>query len=190
MLFTAADSPRTMRIQGTYLTDDEVEKIVRFWRTAKPPEDVADHSAPTTTSAPATTSAPTSSHAAPSAVSHDLQPELDKVDRLPVYPREPVPHADEEPQVHPVDSDEPVAAMQPIAEYLSEGEQDELLPEAIRLVQQHRRASASLLQRRLRIGYSKASQLIDMLEQQGIVGPADEGRSREVLTPENTNLPK
>ena len=80
--------------------------------------------------------------------------------------------------------------MQPIAEYLSEGEQDELLPEAIRLVQQHRRASASLLQRRLRIGYSKASQLIDMLEQQGIVGPADEGRSREVLTPENTNLPQ
>jgi cob(I)alamin adenosyltransferase len=40
------------------------------------------------------------------------------------------------------------------------------LPEAIRLVQQHKRASASLLQRRLRIGYSKASQLIDMLEQQ------------------------
>ena len=190
MLFTAADSPRTMRIQGTYLTDDEVEKIVRFWRTAKPPEDVADHSAPTTTTAPVTAPAPTSSHAAPSAVSHDLQPELAKVDRLPVYPREPVPHADEEPQVHPVDSDEPVAGMQPIAEYLSEGEQDELLPEAIRLVQQHRRASASLLQRRLRIGYSKASQLIDMLEQQGIVGPADEGRSREVLTPENTNLPQ
>jgi len=126
----------------------------------------------------------------PVATSHDLQPELDKVDRLPVFPREPVPHADEEPQVHDADSDEPVAAMQPIAEYLSEGEQDALLPEAIRLVQQHRRASASLLQRRLRIGYSKASQLIDMLEQQGIVGPADEGRSREVLTPENTNLPQ
>jgi len=189
MLFTAADSPRTMRIQGTYLTDDEVEKIVRFWRTAKPPEDVAEQAHPTTTTTPVPAPAP-ANHAAPAAMSHDLQPELDKVDRLPVFPREPVPHADEEPQVHPVDSDEPVAAMQPIAEYLSEGEQDELLPEAIRLVQQHRRASASLLQRRLRIGYSKASQLIDMLEQQGIVGPADEGRSREVLTPENTNLPQ
>jgi S-DNA-T family DNA segregation ATPase FtsK/SpoIIIE len=177
-----------MRIQGTYLTDDEVEKIVRFWRTAKPPEDVAEQpQRPATTTTPASTPAPAptpTSQAVPATSSHDLQPELDKVDRLPVYPREPVPHADEEPQVHPVDSDEPVAAMQPIAEYLSEGEQDELLPEAIRLVQQHRRASASLLQRRLRIGYSKASQLIDMLEQQGIVGPADEGRSREVLTPE------
>ncbi|MFN5933618.1 MAG: DNA translocase FtsK, partial [Roseiflexaceae bacterium] len=98
----------------------------------------------------------------------------------PVFPREPVPHADEQP-VAPSDSDEPVDSMQPIAEFLSAGEQDALLPEAIKLVQQHRRASASLLQRRLRIGYSKASQLIDMLEQQGFVGPADDGRSREVL---------
>ena len=67
------------------------------------------------------------------------------------------------------------------AEFLSVDEQDELLPAAIKLVKQHQRASASLLQRRLRIGYSKAAQLIDLLEQQGIVGPADEGRSREVL---------
>ena len=55
------------------------------------------------------------------------------------------------------------------------------LPEAIKLVKQHQRASASLLQRRLRIGYSKAAQLIDLLEQQGVVGPAEDGRSREVL---------
>lgn len=186
MLFTAADSPRTMRIQGTYLTDDEVEKIVRFWRTAKPPKDVSEEQ-PTST---ATTVLIPTDIDAPTGASHDLQPELDKVDRLPVYPREPVPHADEEPHVPTSDSDEPVASMQPIAEYLSEGEQDSLLPEAILLVQQHRRASASLLQRRLRIGYSKASQLIDMLEQQGIVGPAEEGRSREVLTPDTTNPPK
>jgi S-DNA-T family DNA segregation ATPase FtsK/SpoIIIE len=67
------------------------------------------------------------------------------------------------------------------AEFLSADEQDELLPEAIKLVKQHQRASASLLQRRLRIGYSKAAQLIELLEQQGVVGPAEEGRSREVL---------
>ena len=65
---------------------------------------------------------------------------------------------------------------------LSPEEQDELLPHAIRLVRQHERASASLLQRRLRIGYSKAAQLIDLLEQRGIVGPAEGGRSREVLS--------
>ncbi len=69
----------------------------------------------------------------------------------------------------------------PPGEFLSVDEQDELLPQAIDLVQQHQRASASLLQRRLRIGYSKAAQLIDLLEQQGIVGPPEGGRSREVL---------
>jgi len=177
MLFTAADSPRTSRIQGTYLTDDEVEKIVRFWRTAQPPDEPTDETKPT--DKPRTsTSMPV---VAPAGHTNtELNPELTKVERLPVYPREPVPHADE-PARSPADDDDEVSEMQPIAEYLSSSEQDALLPEAIRLVQQHKRASASLLQRRLRIGYSKASQLIDMLEQQGIVGPADEGRSREVL---------
>ncbi|MFZ9858829.1 MAG: DNA translocase FtsK [Roseiflexaceae bacterium] len=176
MLFTAADSPRTIRVQGTYLTDDEVEKIVRFWRTAQPPDEPNDESKPAdkpraSTSMPVTTTA----------TDTELNPELAKVERLPVYPREPVPHADEPMRSPADDADDDVDSMQPIAEYLSRNEQDTLLPEAIRLVQQHKRASASLLQRRLRIGYSKASQLIDMLEQQGIVGPADEGRSREVL---------
>jgi S-DNA-T family DNA segregation ATPase FtsK/SpoIIIE len=68
-----------------------------------------------------------------------------------------------------------------LGEYLSADEQDELLPQAVALVKQHQRASASLLQRRLRIGYSKAAQLIDLLEQEGVVGPAEGGRSREVL---------
>ena len=108
-----------------------------------------------------------------------------RVERLPVSPREPVPHADDAIPAA-FDADEVLAPMQPIAEFLSATEQDGLLPEAIRLVQQHKRASASLLQRRLRIGYSKASQLIDLLEEHGIVGPAEEGRSREVLsTPAN-----
>jgi S-DNA-T family DNA segregation ATPase FtsK/SpoIIIE len=177
MLFTAADSPRTIRIQGTYLTDDEVEKIVRFWRTAQPPDEPTDETKPADKPR-ASTSMPV---VAPAGHTNtELNPELAKVERLPVYPREPVPHADE-PVRSPADDDDEVDEMQPIAEYLSSNEQDALLPEAIRLVQQHKRASASLLQRRLRIGYSKASQLIDMLEQQGIVGPADEGRSREVL---------
>ena len=180
MLFTPADSPRTLRVQGTYLTDDEVEQIVRFWRAAKPPEDETTHGDDTDV-APDTTLQPF--HQTP--VADDLQPELARVERLPVSPREPVPHAEDAP-LDIFDPDETLAPMQPIAEFLSATEQDGLLPEAIRLVQQHKRASASLLQRRLRIGYSKASQLIDLLEEQGIVGPAEEGRSREVLsTPAN-----
>jgi len=170
MLFNAADSPRVLRVQGTHLSDEEVEHIVRFWRTAEPPAE------PTT---------PGEKAPSPRVTERinidDLEPELAKVDRLPVFPREPVPHTDQAQARSTAPDDSEVAGMQPIAEYLSAGEQDALLPEAIKLVQQHKRASASLLQRRLRIGYSKASQLIDMLEQQGIVGPADEGRSREVL---------
>jgi S-DNA-T family DNA segregation ATPase FtsK/SpoIIIE len=59
---------------------------------------------------------------------------------------------------------------------------DELLPKAIALVQQQQRASVSMLQRRLRIGYSRAARLIDTMEQQGIIGPDPGGsRAREVL---------
>jgi len=59
---------------------------------------------------------------------------------------------------------------------------DELLPQAIALVQEHKRASISMLQRQLRIGYSRAARLIDTMEQQGIIGPDPGGsRSREVL---------
>jgi S-DNA-T family DNA segregation ATPase FtsK/SpoIIIE len=61
---------------------------------------------------------------------------------------------------------------------------DELLPKAIDLVREHERASISMLQRRLRIGYSRAARLIETMEQQGIVGPAPGGSgSRDVLQP-------
>lgn len=57
-----------------------------------------------------------------------------------------------------------------------------LLTKAIEVVKKHERASVSLLQRRLRIGYSRAAYLIDEMEQQGIVGPAQGGgKAREVL---------
>jgi S-DNA-T family DNA segregation ATPase FtsK/SpoIIIE len=62
---------------------------------------------------------------------------------------------------------------------------DDLLEEAIEVVRKHNRASVSLLQRRLRIGYSRAARLIDLLEDEGIVGPDQgAGRSREVLIEE------
>jgi S-DNA-T family DNA segregation ATPase FtsK/SpoIIIE len=64
-------------------------------------------------------------------------------------------------------------------------QEDELLPKAIDLVREHERASISMLQRRLRIGYSRAARLIDTMEQQGIIGPDPGGsRSREVLQPD------
>ena len=59
---------------------------------------------------------------------------------------------------------------------------DELLEQAEQVVYEYERASISLLQRRLRIGYSRAARLIDLLEERGIIGRSEQGgRSREVF---------
>ncbi|MFN7088220.1 MAG: DNA translocase FtsK, partial [Candidatus Paceibacteria bacterium] len=65
-------------------------------------------------------------------------------------------------------------------EYGFESAQDELYPEAYRVVVESQKASASLLQRRLRIGYARAARLLDMLEERGIIGPAKGAKPREV----------
>lgn len=60
-------------------------------------------------------------------------------------------------------------------------ETDDLYPEAEAIVRQHDRASASLLQRRLAIGYSRAARIIDQLEEKGVLGPGSGSTPREVL---------
>ncbi|MHB8870887.1 MAG: FtsK/SpoIIIE family DNA translocase [Candidatus Doudnabacteria bacterium] len=57
---------------------------------------------------------------------------------------------------------------------------DELLAEAEEVVKQAGKASASLLQRRLRVGYARAARLLDLLEDRGIIGPGDGAKPREV----------
>ncbi len=61
-------------------------------------------------------------------------------------------------------------------------DQDPLFDEAKRLVVESGKASASLLQRRLKVGYARAARLLDELEEAGIVGPADGAKPREVFT--------
>jgi S-DNA-T family DNA segregation ATPase FtsK/SpoIIIE len=60
-------------------------------------------------------------------------------------------------------------------------EDDDLFDDAVRLVFEFGKASTSLLQRRLRIGYGRAAHLIDMMERDGLVGPADGSKPREIL---------
>ena len=62
-----------------------------------------------------------------------------------------------------------------------EDENDPLFDDAVRLVFEFGKASTSLLQRRLRIGYGRAAHLIDLMERDGLVGPADGPRPRELL---------
>lgn len=58
---------------------------------------------------------------------------------------------------------------------------DSLYEDAVKVVVDSKKASASLLQRRLRVGYARAARLIETMEEQGIIGPADGQRPREVL---------
>jgi len=68
---------------------------------------------------------------------------------------------------------------------------EELFSEAKEEVIRMGKASASLLQRRLRVGYARAARLIDMLEEAGIVGPADGARPREILVDKSSlNAPR
>ncbi len=81
------------------------------------------------------------------------------------------------------------SARAPWEELLSEADMDEdesLLVQAIDVIRKSQRASASLLQRRLRIGYPRAARLLDSLEEMGVVGPARSGgRERDVLISAN-----
>ena len=63
----------------------------------------------------------------------------------------------------------------------AEDDNDELFQDAVRIVLEYGKASTSLLQRRLRIGYGRAAHLIDLMERDGIVGAADGPKPRELL---------
>ena len=68
---------------------------------------------------------------------------------------------------------------------IDDGSRDELLDEAIRLVVIHQQGSISLLQRRLKVGYSRAARLIDEMEKISVVGPFTGSKAREVLVDES-----
>ena len=60
-------------------------------------------------------------------------------------------------------------------------EDEELVRKVLEIMKQERRASTSLFQRRLRLGYTRAARIVDILEQRGIVGPRDGAKDREIL---------
>jgi S-DNA-T family DNA segregation ATPase FtsK/SpoIIIE len=60
-------------------------------------------------------------------------------------------------------------------------EDEELVTKCLEIIRQERKASTSMLQRRLRLGYTRAARVVDILEQRGIVGPKDGAKDREIL---------
>jgi S-DNA-T family DNA segregation ATPase FtsK/SpoIIIE len=133
MLFQAPDAATPIRMQGAFVSEVELNRLIRYWKNAALGGEVTH---------PMT------------AISGETLPTGVPLKQVPLW--------------------EEMAS--------EEEEGDELYDEAVAVVRKLRRASISLLQRRLRIGYTRAARLIDIMEERGIIGPATGGsKPREVL---------
>ena len=83
-------------------------------------------------------------------------------------------------QAEPVYEDDIVKEQSRAASF-SDREKDELFDEAVRLILESNQASVSILQRRLMLGYTRAARLVDVMEQEGIVGPYQGSKPRKIL---------
>ncbi len=81
----------------------------------------------------------------------------------------------------------PAEGNQNIFDDFSEHDGDELFDEAVTTVTEAKKASASLLQRRLKVGYARAARLLDLMEARGIIGPGDGAKPREVFVKNSDN---
>jgi S-DNA-T family DNA segregation ATPase FtsK/SpoIIIE len=113
MLLMLPDSPKLQRLQGCFVSDGEIHKIVNFWKQAV--------------------------------------------------------------------GESPLTVSRPWDGIMAEADKDDMLEEAIAIVTKSGRASTTFLQRRLGIGYPRASRLMDQLEEEGIIAPAEGSRPRQVL---------
>jgi S-DNA-T family DNA segregation ATPase FtsK/SpoIIIE len=120
MLFLSAEASTPIRLQGAYVNDLEIERLINFWQT------VADREG--------------------------------------------------------WEMDEPAPWNDLLTRQEALEDHDEIIEQAVELVRSMGSASASMLQRRLRIGYPRAARLMDELEDLGVIGrPQSGGRTREVL---------
>ncbi|MGH7739367.1 MAG: DNA translocase FtsK, partial [bacterium] len=117
MLYLPSGAPKPLRLQGAYVTLEEIEGLVEFWKKQGRPQYTAD-----------------------------LNVRKSK-------------------------------------DVVSETSEDELYDEAVQVILRAKQASTSLLQRRLKVGYSRAARLLDDMEMRGIVGAADGNKARKIMIP-------
>ena len=120
MLFQPSDAPKPIRLQGVFVSDQEIEGVVNHWRA----QGLPDYQLEIVESAPSTGGG--------------------------------------------------------TAGTADDSDRDRLFDEAVAVIQEHDRASASLLQRRLRIGYARAARIVDQLEAGGYIGAFDGSNARVV----------
>jgi S-DNA-T family DNA segregation ATPase FtsK/SpoIIIE len=132
MLFQAPDAPAPIRMQGAFVSEGELSRLIRYWKL--------------------------------------VDVELDEEREAPAGPAETIPdNAD-------------LAQGSLWEEVAAEEELDPIFDEAVQIVREAHKASISMLQRRLRIGYTRAARVVDQMEAMGIIGPAQSGsQPREVL---------
>jgi len=163
MLYMAPDASKLQRLQGCWVSDREASRLVSYWRGARtlgPEMEPLDAAMMGAGGQSGDTMAAGDLGAAPGSAGEMLEP--------PWVPGQ-------------------EALQQPLWDEMAAAEQaaagkDEMYAQAVVEVRKSGRASVSLLQRRLRIGYSRAARLIDELEANGVIGPDMGGsRGREVL---------
>jgi S-DNA-T family DNA segregation ATPase FtsK/SpoIIIE len=121
MLYQPSDLPRPMRLQGVFVSDAEIARVVDHWK-----GQIED------------------------------------------------PHYD----MTIIDTGDEGTAL---SDDLADEDADRLLPDAVEVIREYDRASASLLQRRLKVGYARAARMIDQLEARGYIGAFDGSNARQVL---------
>jgi S-DNA-T family DNA segregation ATPase FtsK/SpoIIIE len=170
MLYMSGDSPAPLRLQGVYVSDMEINNITRFWRGQQPE---------TGPQRPITALVMDDS---PAAESRSVIPRGERFMQSPPPSTQQAFWDEERPSAASVSAGGSTVSSGAGNE--SGGVDDELYAEAVEMVRRLDKASVSLLQRRLRIGYTRAARLIDAMEAQGIIGPPTEGsKPREVLPP-------
>ena len=205
MLFQSPDAPAPLRLQGCFVSDSELNKLILYWQRARrfnlisaesavePRPDSARIAPPPAASAFVAASAPPETAVA--APRQDATPAQNPPEDKPSAraPQQPTPKPETQKSQQKTRSrtktkkeTEPIA-QQPLWEALQEEAEkpeyaDELMPEAIALVRKLNKASTSLLQRRFRIGYTRAARMIDAMEEMNIIGPpTGTSKAREVL---------
>jgi S-DNA-T family DNA segregation ATPase FtsK/SpoIIIE len=159
MLYQSGDSPAPVRLQGVFVSDMEINNISRYWRSLDSDEAPQTPTMVLDKSAPATAPAASSSPARPAAGERSSLTPARTTQQTAFWDDDKSDNRDAN----------------------NDGE-DDLYEEAVELVRRLNKASVSLLQRRLRIGYTRAARLIDLMEERGVVGPAESGsKPREVL---------